>query len=218
MGTLSVIVITKNEGRCIARCLESVQWADEIIVLDSGSTDNTAEICRQWTPHVYETDWPGYGEQKNRGIDKATGDWILFVDADEEVSEGLRREIQECMTRDEYTGYKIPRLNRYCGEYLRHGGWWPDYHPRLTRRGKATFNDKAVHENLIVDGRVKNLTQPLLHDSAPNLESVLSKMDRYSSLAAQMRFSTGESSSLPKAISRGIWAFFSRLRSQGWIP
>ena len=122
MPSLSVVIITKNEEERIARCLQSVQWADEIVVFDSGSMDSTVAICRKWTPHVYETDWPGYGVQKGRALAKATCDWVLSIDADEEITEGLRQEIQDCVAQDGagHAGYKIPRLNKVCGTYLRH--------------------------------------------------------------------------------------------------
>ena len=100
MPSLSVVIITKNEEERIARCLQSVQWADEIVVFDSGSMDSTVAICRKWTPHVYETDWPGYGLQKGRALAKATCDWVLSIDADEEITEGLRQEIQDCVAQD----------------------------------------------------------------------------------------------------------------------
>ena len=104
LPSLSVVIITKNEERCIAECLASVAWADEIIVLDSGSTDDTVGICRKWTPHVYETDWPGYGVQKGRALAKATCDWVLSIDADEMVSDNLRNEIQACVAQGRHVG------------------------------------------------------------------------------------------------------------------
>lgn len=209
MPSLSVIIITKNEEKRIARCLQSIQWADEIIVLDSGSTDNTVAICREWTPHVYETDWPGYGIQKGRALAKATEDWVLSIDADEEVTEGLRQEIQDYVTQDRagYAGYKIPRLNKVCGMYLRHGGWWPDYHPRLARRGRVAFNTKRVHEGMVIDGSIGFLTQPILHDAAPDLDDMLHKNHLYTTLAAEERFANGKSCSLSMAVARGMWTF-----------
>ena len=208
MPRLSVVIITKNEEQRIARCLESVQWADEIIVLDSGSTDRTVEICRRWTPHVYETDWPGYGAQKNRGVARAGGDWILSVDADEAVSPALRREIELSITRDAHEAYEMPRLTRYCGQEMRHGGWWPDYVQRLARRGKAVFSDAPVHEKMIAAGSVGRPEHPLLHDSSPDLESVLRKVNLYSTLGAEALRARGRSAGLLKTIARGAWTFF----------
>ena len=208
MPRLSVVIITRNEEKRITRCLQSVQWADEIIVLDSGSTDRTVEICKRWTPHVYETDWPGYGVQKNRGIARATGDWILSIDADEEVGADLRPEIEFRIARDEHDGYEIPRLTSYCGQSMRHGGWWPDHVPRLARQGKAVFSEASVHETMIIAGTVGRLEHPLLHDSSPDLESVLHKMNLYSTLGAEALRSRGHSSGLLKALARGAWTFF----------
>ena len=209
MPSLSVLIITKNEEERIARCLQSVQWADEIVVFDSGSIDSTVAICRKWTPHVYETDWPGYGVQKGRALAKATCDWVLSIDADEEVTEGLRQEIQDCVAQDGAgaTGYKIPRLNKVCGTYLRHGGWWPDYHLRLARRDKVVFNTKRVHEGMVIDGSIGFLTQPILHDGAPDLDDLLHKSHLYSTLAAEERFANGRSCGLLMAVARGMWAF-----------
>ena len=209
MPSLSVVIITKNEEERIVRCLQSVQWADEIVVFDSGSMDSTVAICRKWTPHVYETDWPGYGVQKGRALAKVTCDWVLSIDADEEIMEGLRQEIQDCVAQDGagHAGYKIPRLNKVCGTYLRHGGWWPDYHPRLARRDKVIFNTKRVHEGMVIDGSIGFLTQPILHDGAPDLDDMLHKSHLYSTLAAEERFANGRSCGLLIAVARGMWAF-----------
>ncbi|MBT7308705.1 MAG: glycosyltransferase family 2 protein, partial [Gammaproteobacteria bacterium] len=131
MPSISVIIITLNESSKIESCLQSVAWASEIIVVDSGSTDNTTEICRKYTNEVYQTDWPGYGLQKNRALGYATSDWVLSLDADEFVTPELATEIQKVLESGEVDTYKIPRLSSFCGKYLRHGGWWPDYVARL---------------------------------------------------------------------------------------
>jgi len=205
---LSIIIITKNEAEHISRCLESVSWADEIIVLDSGSTDNTVSLCRQYTPLVYETDWPGFGVQKQRALDKATGDWVLSIDADEQVSASLKMEIQQAMQRSDVQGYEIPRLSSYCGRQIRHGGWWPDYVLRLFQRQAGRFSPDLVHERVIVDGNIKRLQQPLLHEAFVSPEEVLDKINSYSSLGAQKMFEQGKSTHLSTAILKGVWAFF----------
>lgn len=205
---LSVIIITKNEASHIGRCLESIVWADEIIVLDSGSEDDTVSICRQYTDKVYETDWPGFGLQKQRALDKATGDWILSVDADEVVTSELRVEIEAALQQGYYNGYEIPRLSSYCGRQIRHGGWWPDYVRRLFRRQKGQFSDSLVHEKIVVEGAIGRLATPLLHESFVNLEEVLHKVDSYSTLNAKMLFERGVKSSLSKAIIKALWNFF----------
>jgi glycosyltransferase involved in cell wall biosynthesis len=204
---LSVIIITKNEASHIGRCLESVSWADEIIVLDSGSQDDTVSICHQYTDKVYETDWPGFGVQKQRVLDKATGDWVLSIDADEMVTPELRMEIEQALQQKEFQGYEIPRLSSYCGRQMRHGGWWPDYVLRLFRRDCGRFTDSAVHERITVQGQTGQLTTPLLHDAFVGLDEVLHKVNCYSSLGAEMLYQKGTQSSISKAIFKAFWTF-----------
>jgi glycosyltransferase involved in cell wall biosynthesis len=204
---LSVIIITKNEASHIGRCLESVSWADEIIVLDSGSQDDTVSICHQYTDKVYETDWPGFGVQKQRALDKATGDWVLSIDADEMVTPELRMEIEQALQQKDFQGYEIPRLSSYCGRQMRHGGWWPDHVLRLFRRDCGRFTDSAVHERIIVQGQTGQLTTPLLHDAFVGLDEVLHKVNCYSSLGAEMLYQKGTQSSISKAILKAFWTF-----------
>ncbi|MDD5409895.1 MAG: glycosyltransferase family 2 protein [Methylobacter sp.] len=203
----SVIIITKNEASHIGRCLESVSWADEIIVLDSGSQDDTVSICRQYTDKVYETDWPGFGVQKQRALDKAKGDWVLSIDADEMVTAELRAEIEKALQQEQFHGYEIPRLSSYCGRQIRHGGWWPDHVLRLFRRDCGRFTDSVVHERIIVQGQISQLSAPLLHDAFVNLDEVLQKVNCYSSLGAEKLYQKGIRSSLSKAIFKALWTF-----------
>jgi glycosyltransferase involved in cell wall biosynthesis len=207
--TLSVIVITKNEEKVVGRCLQSVDWADEVIVLDSGSTDNTVEICRTCGATVSVTgDWPGFGPQKNRALSRATGDWVLSLDADEWVSQELAREIREVISApSSLTCYEIPRLSSYCGRYMRHSGWWPDYVLRLFRRGQARFSDDLVHERVIVDGPYGRLRSALLHESVRNLEEVVDKMNQYSTAGAIVLHARGKRTGLCHAVARGLWTF-----------
>ena len=205
---LSVIIITKNESDHIGRCLKSVSWADEIIVLDSGSTDDTVSICKQFTPHVYETDWPGFGPQKQRALDKATGDWVLSIDSDEQITEELKLEIQQAVKTDAITGFEIPRLSSYCGRQIKHGGWWPDHVLRLFQRNAGHVTDSLVHERIIVEGTTGRLKSPILHESFTSAEEVLSKINSYSSLNAKMLNGKNAQSSLAKAILRASWTFF----------
>lgn len=204
---LSVIVITKNESIHIQRCLESVVWADEIIVLDSGSDDNTVKICRQYTDKVYETDWPGFGIQKQRALNKATGDWVLSIDADEVVTESLRVEIEQAIQKNSFQAYEIPRLSTYCGRQMRHSGWWPDYVLRLFQRNSGRFSEAIVHERVLVDGRVGRLVAPFLHDTAVDLEEILVKVNSYSTLGSKMLYAEGARSSIIKAVLKGFWTF-----------
>lgn len=204
---LSVIIITKNEAQHISRCLDSVSWADEIIVLDSGSTDNTVELCQAYTDKVFSTDWPGFGLQKQRALDKATGDWVLSIDADEQVSPKLRIEIEQAMQNSLYDGFEIPRLSSYCGRNIKHGGWWPDYVLRLFKRKLGKFSPELVHERVEVSGKIAKLTQPLLHEAFIDPEEVLHKINSYSSLGARKLHEAGKKSSLGKAILKGLWTF-----------
>lgn len=204
---LSVIVITKNEAQHIGRCLASVAWADEIVVLDSGSSDDTVAICRQFTEQVFVTDWPGFGPQKQRALDKARGDWVLSLDADEEISPALRDEIRQAMQIQGVQGFEIPRLSRYCGRQIKHGGWWPDHVLRLFRRNAGQFSSDVVHERIVVDGTIGQLRNPLLHEAFVDPEEVLRKINSYSSLGAQKLFTAGQSASLGLAIGKGLWTF-----------
>ena len=204
---LSVIIITKNESAHIGSCLQSVSWADEVIVLDSGSEDDTVEICKQYTDSVFITDWPGFGIQKQRALDKAQGDWVLSIDADEVVTTELRMEIERALQQEQINGYDIPRLSSYCGKQIRHGGWWPDYVLRLFRRNTGYFTDSVVHERIVVQGEIGKLTSPLLHDAFVNLDEVLRKVNCYSSLGAEMLHQKGVQSSISKAIFKAFWTF-----------
>lgn len=207
--TLSVIVITKNEADSIARCLRSVRWADDIVVLDSGSTDDTVAIARGEGARVeVSADWPGFGPQKNRVLALATGDWVLSLDADEWVPDDLAAEIRAAVADPAAAdAYAMPRSSSFCGRAMRHSGWWPDHVVRLFRRGRARFSDDLVHERLVADGRVARLSCPLQHESFTNLEDVVDKMNRYSSAGAAMRVRRGKGGGVGSAVLHGIWAF-----------
>ena len=207
--TLSVVIITRNEAEVIARCLESVAWADEIVVLD-GSSDDTAEIARKCKARVETTrDWPGFGPQKNRALALATGDWILSLDADEWVTSGMRAEIERVLAAPgDKVAFRMPRLSSYCGRLMRHAGWWPDYVTRLFRRGCACFSDDRVHERLLVDGPVGTLKVPIMHEAVRDLEEALVKMNAYSSAGAIAQLERGKTSSVVGAVWHGVWTFF----------
>lgn len=205
---LSVIVITKNEAQHIGRCLASVAWADEIIVLDSGSSDDTVALCEQYTDQVFVTDWPGFGPQKQRALEKARHDWVLSIDADEEINESLKAEILAAMQQSGVDGFEIPRLSSYCGRQIKHGGWWPDYVLRLFRREAGRFSDDVVHERILLSGNVRRLQNPLLHEAFVNPDEVLHKINGYSSLGAEKLFARNKNASLGLAIAKGLWTFF----------
>jgi glycosyltransferase involved in cell wall biosynthesis len=210
-ATLSVIVITHNERDNIFACLQSVSFADEWIVVDSGSADGTVDIARGFGARVVHTvAWPGFGPQKNRALAEATGDWVLSIDADERVDEELAREIRAVITQeadDVGAGYEVSRLSRFCGQWMRHGDWYPDRVLRLFRRGRGRFSDDLVHERLIVDGPVRRLAGHLLHDSMPTLDDALDKLNRYSAGRARDRVREGRRGGLLSALGHGLWAF-----------
>ena len=207
--TLSVILITKNEAERLPRCLESVrELADEIVVLDSGSTDATLEIARRYTDKVYSRpDWPGFGPQQNRVLDMAGGDWVLSLDADEWLTPELAAEVRAVLQAPAAAVYEIPRLSSFCGRPMRHSGWWPDYVARLFKRGSARFSDDLVHERLVFEGTAVQLHSPLQHESVRKLEEVLDKVDRYSTAGAEQARSKGKQGGLGKAVLHGTWAF-----------
>jgi glycosyltransferase involved in cell wall biosynthesis len=205
---LSVIIITKNEEHHIAECLASVSFADEVIVLDSGSTDRTCEIAREFGAVVQSTsDWPGFGPQKNRALDLATGDWVLSVDADERVTPELAGCITQAMDSPKYSAYKIARLSNFCGRWIRHSGWWPDHVVRLFRRGTARFSDAAIHEKVLPDGPVGVLNAHFLHYPYANLDALVAKVNRYSTDAALMMHARGKRTHLSAVIGHSVWTF-----------
>jgi len=210
MSKLSVIIITKNEADNIRACLESVAWADEIIVVDSGSSDDTVNISNVLGAQVHVTaDWPGFGIQKNRALSYTTGDWVLSLDADERVTPELRSEIEVVLKeRHKYAAFRISRLSSFCGRYMQHSGWYPDYVTRLFRNGTAEFSDDLVHESLVVNGPIGKLSNPLLHNTFRDLEELLTKINQYSTAGARMLDEKGKSATLKKAVFHGVWAFF----------
>ncbi len=211
MPRLSLIVISKNEEAAIARCLRSANFADEIVVVDHGSTDKTVEIARALGARVIVTpDWPGFGPQKNRALQAATGDWILSLDADEWIEPQLAAEIRAAIARtDAADGYEIPRRSRFCGQIVRHGDWRGDRVLRLFRRGRGRFSDDHVHERVIVEGRIDRLASPLEHDSITDPADAEAKIERYATAAAAQLAAEGKTSSAAKAALRG-WAAFLR--------
>jgi glycosyltransferase involved in cell wall biosynthesis len=183
---LSVVVITLNEQDRIRECLTSVAWADEIVVVDAGSEDKTVALAREFTDHVLVHPWEGFAAQKNFGIDRATGDWVLSLDADEQVEPALREEIAAALaSAAPCAGYRLARRNIMWGRWIRHGRLYPDWQLRLFRRGRGRFVERAVHESVTVDGPVGQLATPLLHHSYRDVGDFLRRADRYSTLAAE---------------------------------
>jgi len=196
---LSIAIITYNEEPNIRRTLESVRWADEIVVVDSGSTDKTVEICQEYTDKVVYQEWLGFSSQKNFAIDNTTGEWVLSLDSDEPVEPELGDEIRRIVASpDTFDGYRIPRKTYFLDKQIRHGGWYPDYNLRLFRKGKGRFENRAVHEAIKVEGRIGTTEHALLHYAYPDLTSYMTSINKYSSLAVDVlaekgisRFKTG---------------------------
>ena len=193
--TLTVAIVTLNEAANLARTLASVRFANEIVVLDSGSTDATVEIAEDAGARLIEEPWKGFARQKNSAIAHATGNWALSLDADEEVSPELAREIEALLAgKPEFNAYRIPRLNHFLGRPLRHGGYWPDAKLRLFRRGAARFEDRPVHESMKADCPVGLLKGHLIHRCYPTLDEYIEHMNRYSSIGAELLVQSGRTS------------------------
>jgi len=205
-----VAIIARNEEARIGECLESVRWADEIVVVDTGSVDRTVEICHKYTPHVVSRPWDGYAPAKNAALRLAGGDWILSLDADERVSDELRQEIEALQHRPLVTlaaGYAIPRRNYLWGQWLRYGGLFPDYQLRLFKRGLGGFKARRVHESIVVDGRVERLQHPIQHYSYQGIGDVVQRLERYADLAALDLRDQGQPCRISALIMRPIGRF-----------
>jgi glycosyltransferase involved in cell wall biosynthesis len=217
---LSILVLTKNEEELIRNCLRTCTWADELIVVDSLSTDGTQEIARQFTDRVFSVDWRGYGEQRNRAMEFACAEWILFVDADERVSRPLRQEICTLLSGDPaHAGFKIPRYNYYLGKRLRFGTFYPDAQLRLFRKEGAHYApDQYVHEVPGVLGSVGQLQNPLFHLSHRSISTVLQDLDNYTTLRASKRLASREKPVRMRTLIKGVliylWKLF--IRQQAW--
>ncbi|MBM4286656.1 MAG: glycosyltransferase family 2 protein [Deltaproteobacteria bacterium] len=193
MSTLSVTIITHNEEKNIIPCLESAQWADEIVVLDSNSTDRTVELARQYTDRVFSVPWQGFGKNKNQAIDEARMQWIFVLDADERLSPALRQEITAIVQADgPADGYRVPRRNHFCGRFIKRLGWYPDYSIRLFRKANGRFVEREVHESVVINGRIGTLQHPMLHYTYTSVSDFVLRLDRYSGLAAQELLKQGK--------------------------
>lgn len=190
---LSVAIITLNAASQLEACLTSAAFADEIVVVDSGSTDGTVELAQRCGARVIHQDWLGFGPQKQFAVDAAAHDWVLCLDADERVSPELRATMENALQNPSTAAaFRFPRCNRFLGRYLKHGEGYPDWSLRLFDRRSARWSDDAVHEKVLATGPVGTLAGDLLHDSAETLAAYLTKQNRYTSLAAEMAFADGK--------------------------
>jgi len=190
---LSVVIITKNEEHNIRRCLESVKWADEIILVDSQSTDKTVDIAGEYGAKIFSPEWKGYGFAKREGVNNASGEWVLSIDADEEVTPELAEEIKMILTADEiYDGYLINRHTNFMGKWINHCGWYPDYLLRLFRKGSGNFNDAVIHEKVEIKGKTRELKSKLLHYSYPTMEAYLERFNQYTTIGAEAALASGK--------------------------
>jgi glycosyltransferase involved in cell wall biosynthesis len=210
LSSISVIVITNNEQENIRDCLETVRWADEIIVVDSDSHDKTLEYARKYTQKIFRQPWQGFGRTKNFALSKATSEWVLSLDADERVTPELAKEIQQVVRNNDspYAGFSIPRKAFFLGRWIKHCGWYPGRVIRLFRRNVARFSESQVHESLIVSGTVGTLNGNLLHYTDPNLHHYFDKYNRYTTLAASDLLERGDRFRLSMLLIRPAWTFF----------
>jgi glycosyltransferase involved in cell wall biosynthesis len=210
---LSVTIITLNEEQNIRDCLESVRFADEVIVVDSGSRDRTLDIAGKFNVKIFQEAWQGFSGTKNSAQEKAQGPWILNIDADERVTPALREEIRRILREgSDYAGFKVPRKNYFCGQWIRHGGWHPNYQLRLYRKEAGRFAPREVHEQAEVRGRVGTLVNPLEHYTYRSISDYLRRMDRYADLSARQYLQEGRRIGWPAILFRSWFTFF-----QMWI-
>lgn len=206
--TLTVCIIAKNEALNIRKCLESVKWANEIVVLDSGSLDDTVKIAKEYTSKVFVTDWQGFGIQKQRALELATSTWVLNLDADEFITEELRQVMISAMENNAVDGYKVPIQMHFYGKRLRYSAS-PKRHVRLFRRSGAKFSNDIVHEKIILPkgSKVSQIVTPILHNSFQDVSHALRKINLYSSYSANIRINAKKRPSLFKTMLSSVWMF-----------
>jgi glycosyltransferase involved in cell wall biosynthesis len=205
---LSAVIITLNCARALSDCLDSLAFADEILVVDSGSTDGTVELAEAHGARVIQQDWLGFGPQKQFAVEAARHDWVLCVDSDERVSQALRASIVSALAQPAFPAYRFPRCNRFLGRMLRHGEGYPDWSLRLFDRRQARWSDDPVHEKVLTQGAVGRLKGDLLHESAETLETYLTKQNRYTSLAAANMAERGKQAGWGKILGSPLLRFF----------
>jgi glycosyltransferase involved in cell wall biosynthesis len=207
MPQLSVAIVTLNEEETLARTLASVAWAEEIVVVDSGSTDRTVEIARSFGARVIEREWPGFAAQKNFAIEQCRGEWVLSLDADEELTPELQQEIQKLLASSlALNAFYLKRRNYFLGRWVRYGGFYPDAKLRLFRRDAAKFTERAVHETIAFEGETGTLEFDLIHHAYPTLGDYIEHMNRYSGLGAEVLLARQRTSKSWLAFVMNVWA------------
>lgn len=205
---ISATIITLNEERNLPRAIESLRCCDEILVVDSGSTDRTVEVAEKYGARVIEANWRGYAGQKNYASDQAAHDWVLSIDADEALSEELEAEIWQIKKNGpQFDAYTFPRLAQYLGKWILHSGWYPDRKIRLFDRRRAKWVGEYVHESVISEGRIGELTGNLLHYTCGSLSEHLKSMDRYTTLAAEEVVARGKPVGTRRLLVDPAWTF-----------
>lgn len=207
MERITVTIIALNEEANIRDCLESVRWADEIIVSDTGSTDRTAEICAEYGAKVFRDKWLGFGAQKNLCASRAQNDWILNIDADESVTPELKDEIIQAASKNDKAGWYIARKNYFGRRWIRRCGWYPDHNLRLYRKDAGRFSERQVHEAVAVSGDTGRLQHPMIHRTYKDVTDYLTRMQRYSTLAAQEMVKDGKDAGLTDLMLRPPFTF-----------
>lgn len=205
---LSVTIITYNEEKNIRDCLESIKWADEIVIIDSGSTDKTVDICREYTDKVFFNPWPGMNEQKKFAMEKTSNPWILNIDADERVTPQLTSSILKILQNPEADGYRIPRKNFFLGKWMKHGGWYPDHVLRLFKKESAYYGGVNPHDKVIIKrGKVKTIKEPLIHYTYISFSEYIRKQSLYSTAAALELYKKGKRVNPLFIFFKSLWKF-----------
>ena len=208
---ISAYILAFNEEEKIGQTLETMQWVDEIVVIDSFSTDRTTEIAKKYGARIIQEEFKGFGLLRIAGIEHTTHPWIFTIDSDERCPPEVQAEILQVIHSDNPAdAYLVPRRNFFMGQFIRFGGWYPNYRqPQLFRRGRLTFpKEDLVHESYRLDGRLGKIKNPINQIPFKNLAEVLEKMQRYSELSAQKLYNQGEHPSITHAFVRAIWTFF----------
>jgi (heptosyl)LPS beta-1,4-glucosyltransferase len=214
---ISVAIITLNEAEALDRCLASVAFADEIVVLDQGSVDATSSVCERHGAKLLQTEWLGFGRTKQKAVDHCRNRWVLSVDSDEEVTPVLRAAIESLDEDPVESAFTVNRLSRFLGRWIRHCGWHPEHVVRLFDRQRAAFNDKQVHESIESDGELGSLPGLLNHYTYESMEQYIEKLNRYTTLAATEMHAAGRTADLWQAIVRAEATFWRMFILQGGV-